>query len=120
MRIVSSPPTVPSISVHPSPSSAAAIFYCPIRYGVARAFGGRHPGEPQFSKISRESRLSRIPPTMKQQLSQIFLTAHQSRIDYLEYCRLPFALISHAVPPSLEEDTTFDHLRRDRKQCRQS
>jgi hypothetical protein len=37
---------------------------------------------------------------MEQQLSQIFLTTHQSRIDYLEYGRLPFALVSHAVPPS--------------------
>src|SRR6266550_7902322 len=80
--------------------SDSALFYCPIRHRVARAFGRRYSREPQLSKISRESCLGHIPTTMEQKLSQIFLTTHQSRIDNLEYCGLPFALVSHAVPPS--------------------
>ena len=56
----------------------AALLYASVGNRVPCPFGGGNSGEPQFAEIPGKSRLGHVPPALEQELSEIFLAAHDS------------------------------------------
>jgi hypothetical protein len=97
------PGTVRSTSISLTPSMRRKS--CGSRVGncVSGAFGGRDPGEPQFPEVARERGLGHVPAALEQQLAEILLAAHDSRVYDLEDCVVSFTLVCHGTESSTAE-----------------